>query len=284
MSDVSGAVDTNAQLNNDATVSSSVAPGASSADTPATTTGPADTAASGQPTEGEGTQPDKPTRDRRAEKRIASLTRKNEELLTRLGRLEGIVEVTTRPQQATEQPNARPQLDQFKSYDEYVEALTDWKTDQKLEAREKAREEKARNQSVDSKATERNARVAERLMEDAKDVEDFEEVMETITARNFPISEAMRDYLEEAERPALMAQWLADNRDRAKQIYSMNSAAAVRELDKVAASFAPKPARTSSAPPPVPTVGGRSVTTRDPKDMDMTEYASAWNARRASKH
>lgn len=284
MSDVSGAVDVSQNVS-DAHVPNSVAPGASSADTPATTTGPADTAASGQLTEGEGTQPDKPTRDRRAEKRIASLTRKYEETLTEVGRLRGMLETRApSPAQTTEQPNARPQLDQFKSYDEYVEALTDWKTDQKLEAREKAREEKARNQSVDSKATERNARVAERLMEDAKDVDDFEDVMDTITARNFPISEAMRDYLEEAERPALMAQWLADNRDRAKQIYSMNSAAAVRELDKVAASFALKPARTSSAPPPVPTVGGRSVTTRDPKDMDMKEYASAWNAKRASKH
>lgn len=283
MSDVSGAVDVPANVS-DAQVST-VAPNSGSADTPAATTGPADTADGEQPKEGQGNQPDKPSRDRRAEKRIASLTRKNEELLTRLGRLEGIVEVTTsRPQQATEQPNAKPQSSQFNSYDEYVEALTDWKADEKLNAREKQREEQTRTQSVDSKAAERNARVAERLMEDAKDVEDFEDVMETITARNFPISETMRDYLEEAARPAHMAQWLADNRDKAKLIYGMNSAAAVRELDKVAASFAPKPARTSSAPPPVPTVGGRSVTTRSGEDMSMKEYASAWTARRAQKH
>lgn len=283
MSDVSGAVDTNAQLNNDATVSSSVAPNSGSADTPATTTGPADTADGEQPAQDQGDKP-QPQRDRRAEKRIASLTRKYEETLTEVGRLRGMLE-TRAPQSAqTPEPNAKPQSSQFKSYDEYVEALTDWKAEEKLNAREKQREEQTRTQSVDSKANERNARVAERLMEDAKDVEDFEEVMETITARGFPISTTMRDYLEKAARPALMAQWLADNRDNAKLIYDMTSVEAVRELDKVAATFAPKPARTSSAPPPVPTVGGRSVATRDPEKMGMEEYAAHWEARQAKRH
>lgn len=272
--------------NADTSAQPSTAPVASvpgQTESPASTPGPADTADGEQKAQDEGDDKPKPQRDRRAEKRIASLTRKNEELLTRLGRLEGIVEITTKAQQPAE-ADAKPQPSQFRSYDEYVEALTDWKTEEKLKARDAARADQSRNQAETSKVSERNARVAERLMEDAKDIEDFDEVMQTITAPNFPISVAMRDYLEEAERPALMAEWLSENPDRAKLIYGMNAAATVRELDKVAKGFAARSAQTSKAPPPVPTVGGRSVTTRDPEKMSMEDYANHWHQRKAKSH
>ncbi len=269
----------------DTVATTTVAPVPGSENTPATTTGPADTAVDGQPTEGEGEKP-QPTRDRRAEKRIASLSRKNDEAQREIGYWRGIAEArqSQSPAATALAADAKPQPNQYKSYDEYVEALTDWKTEEKLTARELARASQDRRQSEDSKATERVSRVAERLIADAKDVADFDEVMETITAPNFPISSAMRDYLEEADRPALVAQWLSENQDKAKLIYGMNSAQVVRELDKVAATFAPKPVRSSSAPPPVPTVGGRSVTTRDPEKQSMKEYASDWISRRAAKH
>lgn len=263
----------NAQLNNTST--DSVA-SAQPTDMPASTTGPADTAVSGQPN-GEADPPQdqqKPNRDRRAEKRIASLTRKNEELLTRLGRLEGMMEVTTSRSQPAPDANAKPQPSQFNSYDEYVDAVTDWKVDQKLKARDSERQKQDQTQRQVSKAQERTVALADRLMTDGKDIEDFEDVMQTITANDFPVSAAMRDYLEDAERPALVAQWLADNPDQARRIYGMNSAAATRELDKVAATLT-RPARTSNAPPPVPTVGGRQVVNKDPAKMSMDEYAKA---------
>lgn len=259
--------------------STSVAAG-SPADTPVSTTGPADTAESGQPT-GEGEKP-QPTRDRRAEKRIASLTRKNEELLTRLGRLEGMVEATRPQQSQAAEADAKPQPNQFKSYDEYVEALTDWKTDQKLKARDTERQTTERTRAADSKAQERDQALADRLFTDAKDIEDFDDVMATITARGFPISLPMRDYLEEADRPALMAQWLAENPDQARLIYGMNSAKATRELDKVAATLA-KPVQVSKAPPPGPTVGGRTVVSKSPEDQSIEEYAVGWHERQAKK-
>ncbi|MEY2873997.1 MAG: hypothetical protein RLZZ373_1368, partial [Pseudomonadota bacterium] len=59
-------IDNTAQLNNDTTVQT-VAPVPVPENTPAPTTGPADTAVDGQTTEGEGEKPKEPTRDRRAE-------------------------------------------------------------------------------------------------------------------------------------------------------------------------------------------------------------------------
>lgn len=251
-------------------------------DTPAPTTGPADTAVSGQP-QGETPTEEKPQRDRRAEKRIASLTRKNEELLTRLGRLEGMMEARTPPAPAQPQADARPQPNQYKSYDEYVEALTDWKTDQKLQARDTERQKTERTRAESSKAEARDRALADRLLADGKDIEDFEDVMQTITSSGFPISSAMRDYLEDAERPALVAQWLSENPDQARLFYGMNSAKATRELDKVAATLT-KPVQVSKAPPPGPTVGGRTVVSRSPEDQSMAEYASDWHKRQAAKH
>lgn len=275
MSDAS-IVDTSATAS---VASESVAAG-SPAESPATTTGPADTADSGQPT-GEGDKP-QPQRDRRAEKRIASLTRKYEETLTEVGRLRGMLESRT-PQtaQATE-PDAKPQPSQFKSYDDYVEALTDWKTDQKLNARDTEQQKTARTQAEASKANERDQALADRLISDGKDVEDFEDVMRTITAPDFPVSAAMRDYLEDTPRPALMAQWLAENPDQARLVYGMNSAKATRELDKVAATLT-KPAQVSKAPPPGPTVGGRAVVSRSPEEQSMEEYAVGWRERQAKR-
>ncbi|HEX7971882.1 MAG TPA: hypothetical protein VF501_06650 [Thiobacillus sp.] len=241
---------------------------------------PADTAASGQSTEGEAAKPE-PTRDRSAEKRISSLRRENKDLLLRLGRLEGLVEAGAAGRQTAKpaDSNARPEPSQFKSYDEFVEALTDWKTDQKLASRAA----QDRSQAITSRVTEANAKALEKLTESGKDIEDFDSVLETITASDFPVSPAMRDYLTEADHPAYVAQYLADHRKDAERIYGMNSAATVRELDKIAARAVPKSRlNATNAPPPVPTVGGRSVHPGDPlKTDDMEEYHAHWEARRA---
>lgn len=254
-----------------------------STDMPASTTGPADTAVSGQPN-GEADPPQdqqKPNRDRRAEKRIASLTRKYEEAQREIGRMQGLMEARSPATQEQPTSDAKPQPSQFRSYDDYVDALTDWKMDQKLKARDTERQQSDHVQSRANEQNQRSRALHDRIMSDGKDVEDIEDVWETISSPDFPGSAAMRDYLEEAERPALVAQWLADNPDQARRIYGMNSAAAVRELDKVAKGFAPKPARTTTAPPPVPTVGGRAVVTKDPEKQSMEEYAKDWHARRA---
>jgi hypothetical protein len=275
-------VDTNPNPSNAQVQTGAPAPGTVDTST-ASPPVPADTADGGQPKEGEGQQPDKPSRDRRAEKRIASLTRKNEELLTRLGRLEGLIEAGNGRQPAqVDQAPAKPQPNQFKSYDEYVEALTDWKTEERIRKFETDQRERGRHQADIGKATADAARFAERLMEAGKDIEDFDEVIATITAPDFPGSPTMRDFLEESDHPAHVAQYLADNPREARRIYGMNSAAAVRALEKIEAQVAPKKAPAgSTAPPPVPTVGGRSVTGRDYSKMSPDEYSVGWHERMA---
>lgn len=256
-----------------------VAPVTDAGNSPASTTGPADTAASGQPKEGEEGQPDKPTRDRRAEKRISTLLRKNDEAQREIGYWRGMAEAQKAQPAASADADAKPRPDQFKSYDEFVEALTDWRTDQKLKAH---RGSEPKPSQPDGHQRQGTPPIVERLMEDADGVEDIDDVIERITDDKFPGSATMRDYLLESDRPAQLAQWLVDNRKEAKRIYGLTTAAAVRELDKVAATLAKPPAQTSTAPPPVPTVGGRGATSKDLSKLSPEEYAKGWHQRMAA--
>jgi TolA-binding protein len=125
--------------------------------------------------------------------------------------------------------------------------------------------------------------VTERLEDAGEDIEGFDEVMKTITG-NFPMTTVMRDFLGDCERPAEMAKWLADNKTEAARISLLSDAVALRALERAETKISAKPApKTTKAPPPVPTVGGRSTPEFDPKTADMDDYAPHWHARRAKR-
>lgn len=267
-------IDNSAATINVATETEAVSPTTGEGTTPESATGPAtDPADGGQ--QSEQTAPQPKHRDRRAEKKIASLTRKNDEAQREIGYWKALAEKSAQP---AAQPNAKPQPNQYQSYDEYVDALTDWKLEQRLAKAEP----KEQPQPETSKTKPRNEALVERLVESGKDIEDFPDVLRVITAPGYPISETMRDYLEDAEQPALMAQWYADNPRKALRISGMDPVDAEAELDRIAATLA-RPARTTNAPPPGPTVGGRAVATRDPAKMGMDEYAAYWKQRNGIK-
>lgn len=127
-----------------------------------------------------------------------------------------------------------------------------------------------------------NRSVIERISE-AGD-EEIEEVIEKITAKDFPINVAMRDFLATSDKPAEVARYLADHPKEAREISLLGERAADRAMErieqKVSAKRAPK---TSQAPPPVPTVGGRSTPEFDPQKASMEEYARHWRERQARR-
>lgn len=110
--------------------------------------------------------------------------------------------------------------------------------------------------------------------------EKYEKVVEKITAPNFPISVAMRDYLATSEKPAVVAEFLADNPTEARKISMLSDRAADRAMEQLEARVASKAApRTTRAPAPVRTVGGSSTARQDPAKMSMDEYAE-WRLKR----
>jgi hypothetical protein len=120
----------------------------------------------------------------------------------------------------------------------------------------------------------------DRVRDAGRDIEDFDEVLEAL--HELPVlSRTTIDYLGEADHPAQLAQWLTDNPKEAARIASLDPAVAVRALEKVDAKLKPAPKKTTQAPPPVPTVGGRSSPNFDPEKASMDEYAAHWKARQA---
>ncbi len=103
--------------------------------------------------------------------------------------------------------------------------------------------------------------------------EEYEKVVEKITAPNFPISVAMRDYLATSEKPANVAKFLADNPQEAKRISLLGDRAADRAMEQLETRVSAKAVpRTTKAPAPVRTVGGSASVRSDPSKMNMDEY------------
>lgn len=221
--------------------------------TPEATTGPADTAAGEQEPQAPSSEEDKRKRDRSAEKRIRRLTKQAEDALRDAGYWRGVAEARaagTQPEPTEGQPQPR---------------------------------QPNPSAQIDPANAEAAKTVIERLEESGKDIEDFDEVMETITSEDFSISRTMRDFLGESDRPAHLAQWLAQNPKEAARIARLEPAVAVRALEKAEARLpaakAP-PKKVTGAPPPVSTVGGGSTASFDPNKAGMDDFAK-WRRRQA---
>ena len=131
-----------------------------------------------------------------------------------------------------------------------------------LEARDKAVRDQARREAeAELSVKQGNAKrdgFRANLEKDGKDIEGFDDVVETLFSPSFKvISPAMADYLmDEADHPALMAKWLTDNEDEAKRISELHPVKAVKELVRRDALLGKNAKPVSKAPPPPPSVSG----------------------------
>ena len=154
-----------------------------------------------------------------------------------------------------------------------MEALTDWKVEQKLGERDQ-------RQEAATQATTWQQRV-----DAAKaDIPDFDEVLAGSTA---PMSQAMAQVIKESDMGPKMAYHLTQHPEESARIAGMSPLAAARELGKIEAALsAPKEApakKVTSAPtPPTPIGSGRS-TVGDPSKMSMEDYMSWRDAQRKQK-
>ena len=155
-------------------------------------------------------------------------------------------------------PNAKPKTDDFEKHEDYVEALTDWKVDQKLKAKEsesKANEAKADDQKKSMTFTEKAKAFA-------KEHTDYDEVLEAVN--DIPLSITMQQLLKASENGPELAYEMAKNRDEFAKICKLGPLEAARELGKFeaklakAAAAAKEPA-TEVKPKPAPpsTVGAK---------------------------
>ena len=209
------------------------------------------------------------------QKRIDELTKKRYEAERRAAYLEGQLKAREPerkpPADLPLQIKPKPNPSDFENYEEYTEALTDWKVDLKIadydrQAKEKAEEARLFASQVSFR---------EKLAVGRERYEDFDEVVSNPTA---PISVVMADIIQGCEDPAEIAYYLCKNWDISAPISRMTPVQAARAIGNIEAEIKgklpnqpPKP-KVSKAPEPIKPVGGSEVVSKDPEKMSNEEF------------
>lgn len=165
--------------------------------------------------------------------------------------------VETSPKASTD----KPQPDSFESHAEYVEALTDWK----IEQRDKAKEAKANQAALEKEQTDLLSAYQKRVKTFMEKTPDFQEAFEGLKAPS-PIVERL---VFESEYGPEVAYALAQDEKEWARVNSLGPVAAALAIGKLAAkaeaqaevhskSSDEKPKnKTTQAPKPINPVGGK---------------------------
>lgn len=173
-------------------------------------------------------------------------------------------------------PQGKPNPDNYDSHAEYVEALTDWKVEQKYLA-QKQEEEKNRAMTEQQKAY--HAHV-ERVKSFSEKVEDFDEVIASVD--DIPVSVPIQNLIVSSQNgPELMYE-LAKNKEEFARICKLPILEAVFEIGAIKAKIASKNSeeknttkKITAAPAPVVPVGkGKAsiVKSIDDPNLSQSEY------------
>lgn len=176
--------------------------------------------------------------------------------------------------------NKRPVLEHFKNYDEYVEALTDWKadqaTDRKLSEREKKDKEVKRSESL----KQRNESYAKKAEEAKTRYADFDDALaehDDIEVRN-TVLEAILD----ADNGPDIAYYIAKNPDIIEELNGMSDSAVYRKIgqleERLGREGTGKAAenRASKAPPPItPVSAKKNSSSFNSKTATLEDYHAA---------
>jgi hypothetical protein len=180
-------------------------------------------------------------------------------------------------------PKAKPSADQFKDYGEYVEALADWKADQKVSEALKARDNETA-QSAAQRVQETKAQTfVERQAAAKTSIPDYDAV---VGAADVPIAPHLGEAILDSDKGPELVYHLAKNPAEAARLSAMSPLAAARELGRIEATLgqqaAPAKPVTKAPAPMKPTAGGGTSATTDPSRMSHEEYR-AWRAKQGAR-
>lgn len=172
--------------------------------------------------------------------------------------------------------NPRPKREAFQSEDDFSEALSDWKADQRLFEKEK-RDAEARQQALRAQAVEgwKSA-----LDEVRARLTDYDTV---VGESEINLPGHLYDAIVESRNPEL-AYHLAQHPDEARRLMAMSHNASLLALGKLETRIGSKQTgqtlpEVSKAPKPIePVKGSSSPVEKDPKKMSYQEWKAAREA------
>ncbi len=170
----------------------------------------------------------------------------------------------------------KPDPDTFETHAEYVEALTDWKLEQRDQAKQET-ERKTQLKTEQQKAMEAHTT---RVKSFAEKNDDFEEVIESVD--DVQVSPTIRELIITSDNgPELMYE-LAKNRAEFERINKLSPLAAARELGKIESRLASsktddseseEPKKLTKAPKPIEPVGksGKGAVAKSINDPNLSQ-------------
>lgn len=251
---------------------------------PANTDAAADTAAQSNDRDGKGRfrNPVQP--------RIDELTRRAGEAERETAYWRGRAEAREATEDAAAKANApkKPEAKDFDDYGLYVEALADWKADEKIKANnESQRQESAKERT----SREKGERWAERSNAARTAHADFDEVLSA--ASGVKLADFVCDALDESEQSAELLYRIAQDPSIADRLNAMSPRGAALELGRMEAKLSPvsadpdpeevpvvekqaPPARkTTTAPPPIKPIAKGGSTAVDLSKLKGDDYVKA---------
>lgn len=171
-----------------------------------------------------------------------------------------------------------PNPDSYNSVAEYIDALADFKTEEKLAEREQR-----------ERQTKAESSYSEREEETRAKYDDFEQVAYNPSLR---ITTSMKEIILESDIGPELLYHLGSSPREAARIASMTPLQQAREIGRIEANLSVNPPvkKVSSAPEPIKPVGSRASTPAyspsDPRSMkntSMSEWAAARNKEVADK-
>jgi hypothetical protein len=166
-----------------------------------------------------------------------------------------VVQKPAQPQTAA--PTGKPTVEQYDSYEDYLEALSDYKVEQKLSVREQEQSRSQQQEQLVERQKAFQAR-AEKL-----EIDDFVEVVYNPDIR---ISQDMADIAFDSEKGPEILYYLGKNPAEAARLASLDTRQVGYEIGRLEAALSLPQAKTqSSAPPPIKPISGGG----EPPQMDQ---------------
>ncbi len=225
------------------------------------------------------------------DQRIERLLESQEQLIGRLAGKSAAAEVKAPVDQ-------KPSPDQFKTYEEYVEALAEFKADQKIEAKLASHRETEEKNTEDEQLKKTFALYNQRVSEAQSRYDDFDEV---VGRRDIQIPQAVQMAVIELDNGPDVAYYLGQHPEICQELCQKRPMAAVAMLGRLAATLeveaedenqnesepgekpAPKPAVSSTPAPIRPLRKPAPASTGLNDDLSVDEWLRRRNAQLRKK-
>lgn len=213
--------------------------------------------------QGEKTEP--PKKEGGVAKRIKELVAEREAWREMAMRAQGI----TKEQDKKEAVQGKPQSSQFNSYEEYMEALSDWKVEQRLSERE----QKSKKETLEREHQDRLKSSAKTFEERAEKFREKHDDFDDVAFDEFPVTPSMTEAILDSEMGPELLYHLGQNPKEAARIARLSPYAAAREIGKLEVKLStPTPKKPSNAPDPINPVGGKEKVVTDMDKVPVSEW------------